>query len=868
MQTVSSSPLLIEDISERNGVVTRGFATQHQIRIRNLTSQKADVQVWIQPTDDYSEPIWQWCRFSETKLVTLQGESFQDITLTFEIPSQAKPGVYNYEILVEAPIQNPGKVIKRPQQLRVQQAEQDIAWDNVPTFTLHPLTSSSQPHLLQAGDRLEITVRVENRSKLVDRFYLICSDYPQSWYTVRYPESSLAIAGLVQETDGLQLNPGKAGEIQISFHPPQYTPAGHYCPTLRLISTNTEDLALLDIVYFQLLPDERLIVDLQPAVRKIPDDIGVFTVTLFNPGNIDRHLVIAAGDEENRFTYVADPADVTVPPGEQRLLQILARPPQWWRTLRHNKLEFFFALNLQNLDLHPSLPGTAEPLPLLEPISAAPTPVETPRQPVLPQDLPQGKIIWQPRPWLLLWLLLLALGLLGIVGVLLWQRFHKAPPPTPKVLLLQPTERVYQEGRNTPVRLDWTISHLERVQRVTVIRLDGNVEAFRKTYYFNTARPNSSQRVAIPPHLLQREGTNAPKVNNFCESTGADNKHPVLNCKGIITPTSQAGNYVFKIDVFTLPDPKASTSPETSDQPASTSVTDTITIAPPAPLPVITNFSSTVPVYQIKSSSPPTNPTPIPKPATPPPPPPVLLNWAIANPQQIRELRLVGMDANGTIVSPLRRFSMPQTGLPPELSQFCSRTPAALSCKAIPTTLQTMGTYTFQLTVVPTHIPLSESKPTPITATTPPIKIQPPPPQIKAFQINGKDVEMNPKLVYTIGRQRSPFLVTITWNVLDGEAQLLPAPGVLAPQMPPSLTLPLAVPSQTTLTLQVTNPAGQQVSRTAVIEVLEFVPPQLPSATAGGSTSGSPASSSPLPPSPPPPDSLERSPLELPPRPD
>ena len=863
MQTVSN-PLLIEDISEGSGVVKRGFSTQYQIRIRNLTSQKTEVQVWIDPTDDRSEAVWQWCRFSESNLLTLQGDSSEEVTLTFDVPSLAKPGVYNYEIRVEAPIEYPGKVIGRPQQLRVQPAEQDTEWDNIPVFKLQPPTTSANPYPLSAGDRLEITIQIENRSKLVDRFSLLCPDYPQSWYTVRYPESLVGAAGPVQATDGLQLNPGKSGEIQLILHPPRYTPAGRYCPTVRLISDISDELTLLDAVYLQLLPDDRLTVDLLPEVRSIPKEFGIFTIAVLNEGNIQRDLTFYARDQDQLFTYIVDPSDTRVLPGEKRYLQVIARPPQWWRTLQRKRLDLPFAVTVENL-LHqaPSetLPKRDEPEFLVEPVSTEVISSAPVFEPALPNNL-QGKIIWQPNPWLLMWLLLLALGLLGLIAFLLWKYFHQAPPPTPEIIQFKATESQYQEGRNTPIRLGWQVSQLDRIQSITITRLDGGVEAYRKTYYFNVKE--NGALTGIPSPLQQQLGTNLPKDNNYCvEKAGNERTGDILSCPVMLTPTSQAGDYIFKIEVFTRSNAQASANAPQNPQAAVTKVTDTIAIQSPEPIPVIMDFASTAPLYVIPSSNPQAlSKTSSQAPGTPssvPPAPPVMLNWAIANPQQIRELALVGIAADGTISSPLRRYSFTQ-GVPPELQQFCTLA-TILTCQGVPTSVQTYGEYTFQLRVTPVRVPMGEPTPAPIVAMTATIKVQPPLPEIKSFTVNGQNIENQPKLTYTLSRQRSPFFLNISWDTQDGEAQLLPAPGVIDPAS--SLLFPVSVPSQTTLTLQVTNAAGQQDSRTVLIEVIEFaLPPQ-------SQAPSSESSSDILPPPPPSPINGDgKVPLELPPRPD
>jgi hypothetical protein len=90
------------------------------------------------------------------------------------------------------------------------------------------------------------------------------------------------------------------------LHPPQSTTAGNYFPTIRLISSNREDLVLLDVVYLQLLADETLDVELHPLLLRIPTQEGRFEVKLINQGNITREIAIAASDRDRLFSYTPE----------------------------------------------------------------------------------------------------------------------------------------------------------------------------------------------------------------------------------------------------------------------------------------------------------------------------------------------------------------------------------------------------------------------------------------------------------------------------------------------------------------------------------------------------------------------------------
>ena len=259
------NPLLIEDraIVEGNKL-KRGASRRYNLFVKNISEQEeVSVNFWIETTDQKSEPLLSWYSFEQNSpLKVKRGEAYT-VPLIFEIPQQALPNTYNYILVFETAqyLENPSR---RPLQLQIEASEQDLALDIQPAFTVSPVTAVEKPYPLQAGGSFSLTVTVENRSKQTDRFYLMCPELSPDWYTVDYAASARENHGTVQDTDGLPLNPKDKGEIKLNFHPPQYTLAGNYHPTLRLTSRNKDDLVLLDVVYWQLLPNDRLDARLQP----------------------------------------------------------------------------------------------------------------------------------------------------------------------------------------------------------------------------------------------------------------------------------------------------------------------------------------------------------------------------------------------------------------------------------------------------------------------------------------------------------------------------------------------------------------------------------------------------------------------------
>ncbi|MBE9225451.1 hypothetical protein IQ264_08410 [Phormidium sp. LEGE 05292] len=630
---VANNPLFIEDLLAGANEVKRGTTTKRRVAVKNLGDKKADIDIWIAAIDEKSEPLLSWCIFNEANPLRLEPKESKEVILTFEVPPQATPDLYNYEILIEAQSQYPDKVFRRPQQLRVLRSDQDAEWGNEPAFSLQPFTNSANPYLLKAGEQFNIKVIVENRSKRVDRFYLTCPELTPDWFTVHYPESRLEVSGLVKETDGLELLPNSTGEITLFLHPPQYTLAGNYFPTIRVISSNKEDLVLLDVVYLQILPDETLKLELNPLLLRIPSQSGVFEVKLFNQGNIRREIAIFASDREELFAYTPEVSPVELLPGYIYNIPLKVQPRKWWlRPLWGKGREFNFGIGLENHKL------------LLLP--------ETAKLPPLPKELPQGTLIWEPRPWWQFWLplfllILLALGIISMGAFLLWQQLLVKP----KIDTLKPVSNVYAEVNKQPVSLNFQI---------------GNVQS--KNWKFENI--NRLKTIKIIPQ--SREGLGEVISYDYNELSQKFCQKPVqgnLLCT-VPTKTTKAGAYTFKLELY----------PVGQNQPSDSKETDTVTIKPII-TPRIINLLPTKSVYQEAYNE------------------RVILNWKIANASQLKNLILIQQGGEGQPIKKSFIKCIPQEFQPkdfqPQLNVLNSQD--VLICKGVATDATKAGTYSFKL---------------------------------------------------------------------------------------------------------------------------------------------------------------------------
>jgi len=818
MQT-SNNFLLIDDQSlVVDNKVRRGTIHRCDLTIRNIGNlDEATINFWLETNDLQSETLLNWYTFSPNPpLKVKRGEQYR-VTLNFEIPQQAIPNLYNYSIVFES-VQYPGLETRRPFQLQVNPSEQDLELDMDPRFTLEPITTSANPQAVGPEDTLKVSVIVENRSKLVDRYYLTCPDLSPSWFTVQYPESPIETQGLIQETDGLPLNPRTKGEITLLLHPPKYTPAGDYCPTLQLTSRNQEDLVLLDIVYLKILPDSRLEMQLMPSVRRIPEESGSFDVFLINSGNLRHHLSVQASDRNALFTYIPDLENIDLPPGNQTQIHLVAKPRKWWRRPWRGKgVEFLFDLDLltqQTSTATSRLAGYEAVIPS-----------------ALPTSSTQGTIIWQPRPWWLLWLLI-GLPLLSLIGiaVTLWLN-RPRPPVPPEILAFQATKvrEGYQEGKGQPIRLDWEVTQLDQIDRITITRLERGVETHRKNYYFNLI---DDPQQPIPKHL---QPTTEQK-NNFCvekppslELTASkprsatfffswfnlsnrpqiEQPAPMLVCEGIYTTTQKAGEYTFQMQVFRR-QPKDKTQEQ---EPVATRITDTIPVKP-SDDPQIVSFAPTQLLYREPNPSPTAALTQGQLDGV------VRLNWRIINPSRIEELRLISLAPDGSTQGEAKQYSLSQ-GLPLELQRFCVLR-GELTCRNVPTDARRPGNYVYKLTA----IAQKDQGTSEVTKNTEPIKIQPKEIRILSFKVNGREASQKPKHVYLLGEQGESVEIVVSWQVDGGEdlqVELIPSPGAVSRQG--AIGYPINPPSTETITLKVSNGFGNQKSQSVIIQTIEAKPP-------------------------------------------
>lgn len=795
-------PLAVILSSSGEDTITPGSTFRLGVTIRNKGNQSAVIDLYI---DDLSPVLRQWCDSAQERLA-LGAKQSSEVVFEFHVPIDALPGSYRYLLVVDAPQHYPEDTpIRHSLALQVLPPSQDLVRVSDPTFALIPSSSSLSPLPLAPGSALQFQLQVHNRADRVDRFRLSCLDLPPSWFTIFYPQGVQG-QGLAVEADSLDLNPGDRGEILLTITPPLDAVSGSYIPTLRLRSENNPDLVMLDLIYLEITPIYQVQAELRTIISRIRTNTGLFAVQVTNNGNTERHLrlVIKPLDGGDLCNYALEPENLRVLPYQTSSAQL------WVKPKKPNQRPWFGGGKLVNFSVE------------LE---------DTDQLPLTPVPM-QGFVMWEPRPWWQLLPLFVAgfVGLVALIFLLWWLLFR--PPVVPQIVQFFPEDTQYSIANQDVVRLGFQISNPHRLRSLRIIGQgeDGTVISGPLEYEFT--------------------GDELPEaLTPFCRI-----QEQLLTCRNLRTDARRAGTYVFELSLV----------PRRGRGAQPTSATSVPVAITPLPLPEVVEFISTLAEYQEAPPAPASGAGAQPTSAEPeagatgmPPIDPhmIQLNWVIAHPDQIKELRIVGKTPDGAIASPPRRFDLSQ-GIPEELQPFC-QIQEQLICVNVPTGDRAAGDYIFELTVIPQSAPPE----TPITSQTELIKILPLPPQIRSFQINGE--EALPKYVFEVDQGLLPPVIVISWDVLPSGGQvveLLPAPGNVAPAG--AIPFPLAPePGTSVLTLQVTNAAGQQVMRSVTIETFDPTPgeaapgapvippppgaPGAPGAGAGADEEGAPGSGTP-----------------------
>lgn len=898
--------------------IASGETVELRVTIVNHGHQGAIFDLYL---DDTAEQVRSWCRDAFQRLA-LNAQQSAEAVFRFEIPVQTLADDYPYLLILDAPDHYPEETpLQHPGYFRVLPPIQTVERAKDPTFTLLPETTPEQPVPVRPGQPIELQALVRNRSDRVDRFRLTCTDLPESWYRIIYPEG-LQDLGQVITQESLLLNPGAEGHILLLLDLPPDIQAGRYMPTLRLHANNSPDLVLVDVAYLQVHPSFALDLTLRDVLNRVQSGAGQFQVLIANGSNTSRTLTLTAQEnaEKPLCRYDLTTESLVLPPGAMQPLELTVQPTRRWRRPWWGK-------------------GRTIPF-FVEVSDAFELPVD--------RDRVTGELIWEPRPlWQRLLVLLLILSGLTALGLLVWWLLLR-PPARLQVAEFTSEGEAYEFAQGDFIHLRWQVGPPQAIRSVQLTgqAVTGNHHPTPITYDFSDGIPaelqdlctrdrrwltcrfirtdarlpddyqfnltvvpqkerqaiatSQTEAITIAPlptpeitHFTSRLLTWKPPASSAGNHSAANSAAPTpvrdVAAQNTSTPSQTnteklvnrlrnfpwlTGNALQQPDFSLLPDrllaldwqiahPQQLVSLEltgrlasgTRDLPILTwSLEDGVLPEALQPFCRLTTTqlicqqfpAALLPgeyVYELTATYGTTRTDPVGlkiqaetdplKLVTPPMPEvtdfgtdrftyaadsedPIRLKWAIAHPEQLQAVEIVGRSPAGRVSVPPLKYTF-SGGIPPALEDYCQTTPQELTCSGVPIAFQQPGQHQFELTLIPKG-PVSQPL-DPVQSER--IDIEAPAtasaePEVVFFHIDGENAP--PKYTIELPPDGTTQSIQLAWKATGSEVEvkLLPTPGTVPAEA--VLTYELG-PGETTetLTLQVTDSEGQQVQRSVVI---------------------------------------------------
>jgi hypothetical protein len=766
LQTLTPNhPLSVILSSAGRDLVSPGNPFELGVTVTNRGSRSAVIHVYI---DDMAPVLRTWCQTSQGALALAPGQS-GEVLFTFAVPVEVMPGIFNYLVVVDAPEHYgefpPGRY---PQQIQVLPTIQDRSQTADPTFVVSPPSNTQTPLPVIPGGILPFQIQIFNRSERVDRFRLTCLDLPPDWVRFEYPQDAEGL-GLVAQAHSLGLNPGDQGVVLLTLSPPVDALAGTYTPTLKLLSENNPDLALLDLIYLQVQPVYQLQPELITLVNQARTNPARFQLLLTNQGNSPRTVTVAVRglDAPDLCDYTLEADAVLLAPHQTRQVGITAQPakPRRRPWLGAGRL-LNFQIELADAEAHP-----------------------------LPLNRFQGYFTWMPRPWWQLLLVILAgLGVLATLIWLIWWLFFR-PPVVPQVVTFFVEDERYSAAKGDRAHVGWQIRHPRRLQtlRLTGLTPDGAILSGPLEY--DLSGPD------LPREL-------AP----FCTLEAR-----LLSCRNVYTDARLPGEYIFELTLI----PKRGRG---EIPPART----TATVIEPIPMPAVLELVPRQTQYTELGT--PFDPAAPVTPANPQGIPPVdqggiRLDWAIAAPENLQDLLLVVRPADGSVLGGRRyRFRDPETGefvIPEELEPFC-QVQARLICQGVATGIGEVGEYTFELSPIAFSDTEAEVEPT----ATDTVKVLPRSVRLVSLLLNGQLIPPEQAKIAFPLDQGQVIDLQLAWAVEGGstaQVELLPSPGNVG--LSGNAIFRISQESgPLTLMLQYGNGVGDPIVRALTIEPFDPTP--------------------------------------------
>ena len=164
---------------------------------------------------------------------------------------------------------------------------------------------------VNAGESVELTATIHNRSQVVDQFTIALEGLAPSW-------CGFSVASV-------SLFPGDKDQIKVTIHPPKTaeTKAGSYPFTIRAISGADPEQSTVAEASVEVRTFAGLSADMSPT--HLVGQSGTYVITLNNQGNADVTQSFEASNPEEGLDYTFKPEEVTVPAGGSATVELVAK---------------------------------------------------------------------------------------------------------------------------------------------------------------------------------------------------------------------------------------------------------------------------------------------------------------------------------------------------------------------------------------------------------------------------------------------------------------------------------------------------------------------------------------------------------------
>jgi uncharacterized membrane protein len=220
------------------------------------------------------------------------------------------------------------------------------------------------------GGSVEIIIKIRNLSTIVDRFHIKVSGLDPTWWTLSIPTFACF--------------PRDQGESKLTIHPPKEAEAmaGSYSFRVKAVSeANPQEET---VVAAMLVLHGFIIWEVELSPTKVVGYSGTYRIIASNSGNTDAVLLLEGKDPEESLIFNFSQDKVTVPAGETTQVKLTIYPKKG----EERKTHYFQVISKQV--------GASKEVKVLS-----------------------GQLEYLPRrkfPW---WLVPAALGVIGIVLILL-----------------------------------------------------------------------------------------------------------------------------------------------------------------------------------------------------------------------------------------------------------------------------------------------------------------------------------------------------------------------------------------------------------------------------------------------------------------